>query len=889
MITIDKKVVSRIVFIAVLIIVIIITGLYFYNIFMWADYPDFGFGFRSATGIDVVGVISDHGRRAGLILGDRFLEVNGKPFSNIKEFRAAMRRDLGEQNTYLVERDGEKFFITISVIPKGLKRSFSESGFLCLLGLCYILIGTLVFLMKPHQRTSWIFYIFSITVGLFFTYLYTAGEMTPFWLETVNTLNYTLIPAVFIHLAFSFPEERHLIRKYPYFSFLPYVISIILFICVRYTTPTILDTPKTLVIFIVSYMVLGVLLFLGSCLQLWLKSQSEMVKLRSKIILLGFAISASVPLIDLVSSTLFHLYLLPSYNLYLPFFIVFPLFIGYSIVKHDLFDIDAIIKRTYGYVLTTVAIAGIYGLFVFLSNLAFGRFEITNSPMFPLIFILGVIFLFNPVRNRLQRFIDRVFYRLEYDYQETVQRISETMRSLLSLNEIGKSIMDIALGVMFIDSGCLLLLNRKKQEYECLTLAGKREICQGRRGEKENTTIEKGQGKGDSGQDGQTFLDIKEVKTGEIEVRATLRPNGGEGDSQLSELKLSVDAPLIQKIAERKKEVTIYDIQEDPLYEKEKAAYQKIFDQLKATLVIPLIYEDRLTGLISLGEKKSGKFYRREDINLLKTLANQGAVAIENALLLEEVIEKERMEEELSIARDLQTSMLPATCPKVKGFEIAALSIPAREVGGDFFDFIDIGEDRLGLVIGDVTGKSVSGALIMAASRSVFRMLSEEKSDVSSIMIRANQRLKKDVKKNMFVALLYAILDINNRTLSLCNAGQMPPIYLSKKTGKADFVKTEGDTFPLGIIEKVEYQDTSIQFQEGDRVVFCTDGIVEALNNQNKMFSFERLLKVVQESKSLTAEALLKDIIDSVEEFTGDTAQYDDMTIIVLQVAESKP
>ena len=161
---------------------------------------------------------------------------------------------------------------------------------------------------------------------------------------------------------------------------------------------------------------------------------------------------------------------------------------------------------------------------------------------------------------------------------------------------------------------------------------------------------------------------------------------------------------------------------------------------------MPLIYEDQLTGLIALGQKKSGKFYRGEDINLLNILANQSAVAIENAQMVEEVIEKERMEEELSIARDLQVSMLPVECPTVAGFDIAAYCISAREVGGDFYDFIEMGKDKAGFDIGDVTGKSVSGALVMSASRSVFRMLSEEELSVSESMMRANRRLKKDVK-----------------------------------------------------------------------------------------------------------------------------------------------
>ena len=265
-----------------------------------------------------------------------------------------------------------------------------------------------------------------------------------------------------------------------------------------------------------------------------------------------------------------------------------------------------------------------------------------------------------------------------------------------------------------------------------------------------------------------------------------------------------------------------------------KTPAKRYLNDLSATLIVPLIYEDQLTGLIALGQKKSGKFYRGEDINLLNILANQSAVAIENARMVEEVIEKERMEEELTIARDLQVSMLPAECPTVAGFDIAAYSMSAREVGGDFYDFIEMGEDKAGFVIGDVTGKSVSGALVMSASRTLFRMLSEEELSVKDSMMRANRRLKKDVKSGMFVALLYAVLNSQDRTLTMCSAGQTQPVMMSAKTAQASLVATKGDTFPLGILEDADYEETRLQLQPGDKVVFYTDGIVEAMNEAER-------------------------------------------------------
>jgi len=263
-------------------------------------------------------------------------------------------------------------------------------------------------------------------------------------------------------------------------------------------------------------------------------------------------------------------------------------------------------------------------------------------------------------------------------------------------------------------------------------------------------------------------------------------------------------------------------------------------------------------------------------------LAFAGAVGIEYSRLFKEFLVKRRMEEDLTSAHDLQMSMLPASCPEIEGYQIAASSTPAREVGGDFFDFFKIGEGKVGLIIGDVTGKSVSGALIMSASRSVFRMLSEEELSVGETMMRANRRLKKDIKSGMFVALLYAVLDAEGGSIGLCSAGQTQPLLMSAKTAEATLVETVGDTFPLGILDDANYEETQLQMEPGDKVVFYTDGIVEAMNKHDDMYGFERLQEVIKSSPAETAEALMKDIIKDVSDFTGAAPQHDDLTIIVV-------
>jgi serine phosphatase RsbU (regulator of sigma subunit) len=267
-------------------------------------------------------------------------------------------------------------------------------------------------------------------------------------------------------------------------------------------------------------------------------------------------------------------------------------------------------------------------------------------------------------------------------------------------------------------------------------------------------------------------------------------------------------------------------------------------------------------------------------------LAYLGAVAIEHGSLFKEVLSKLRMEKDLSFARDIQMSMLPESCPTIEGYHIAASSTPAREVSGDFFDFIDIDEGKIGFVIADVTGKSVSGALVMTAAKSVFRLLSEEKLSVGDIMIRANKQIKKDITKakGMFVALLYAELNVADKSLGLCSAGQTQPILLSAKTGEATLIETEGDAFPLGIIDFAEYQETKLQLDSGDLVVFYTDGVVEALNKKGKMYGFERFLEVIKDNSGLDADIFLEKLIDDVNRFVGKAEQHDDLTIVVIKV-----
>jgi serine phosphatase RsbU (regulator of sigma subunit) len=549
----------------------------------------------------------------------------------------------------------------------------------------------------------------------------------------------------------------------------------------------------------------------------------------------GITVALFIPLVELLSNLVFKVSLFPNPILFYLFFLVFfPLSIGYAIVRHDLFEVDVIVRRTYGYVLSTAAIIGAFVLIQSLLNVAFQTSEISRSPLFPILFALGVVFLFKPLHERFQGFVDRVFYRQQYDYRKTIKDVSETMIRILNPGEIYGTLVGSAVKEMSLENGVIFLPDPARQGYRLQAAEG---------------------------------IDTKELVSGEIDN----------------------NDPLLRAIEEKKDAIFRHDLDLHPLFEGSREVLQNTFRSFASELMLPLKYKDEIRGIISLGRKKSGKMFTPEDLDLLKTLINQSAVALENAKLFEENLEKGRMEEELKIAHDIQVGMLPEKAPSIEGFKIAASSIPAKEVGGDFYDFIEMGGNgtggKLGIVVGDVSGKAVSGALVMAASRSIFRVLAEvHATTVKEVMSTGNVRLNSDVKKGMFVALVYAVLDPRQKTLTLSNAGQTQPVICSNGSSTPVYIDTEGDRFPLGIIKDCDYQETQVQLKQGDTVVFYTDGVVEAMNGKGELYGFERFLTSIEKAKELDANTLLEKLMDDVESYVGDVEQHDDLTIVVVKV-----
>jgi len=244
--------------------------------------------------------------------------------------------------------------------------------------------------------------------------------------------------------------------------------------------------------------------------------------------------------------------------------------------------------------------------------------------------------------------------------------------------------------------------------------------------------------------------------------------------------------------------------------------------------------------------------------------------------------EKERIEKELDIARGIQQSFLPDFPPEIEGMDIAGLSLPAREVGGDFYDYIPLPDGRWGLVIADVSGKGVPAALYMGISRTLVRANAATHSSVSGTICRANDMITESDHSSMFVTLFYGVLDVEEKTLTYVSAGHNHPVML--KHGSTDTILLKADGIALGVIQNIRLEEQKIQLDSGDILILYTDGVTETIDRAEQEFGEERLTVLVQENSHRSSSELVELIKDEVIRFSEGQAQFDDITLMILKI-----
>ena len=302
----------------------------------------------------------------------------------------------------------------------------------------------------------------------------------------------------------------------------------------------------------------------------------------------------------------------------------------------------------------------------------------------------------------------------------------------------------------------------------------------------------------------------------------------------------------------------------------------------------PIIYGDVPHGVLHVrGADEAGTPFTQNDLDLLTGLAAQAAMALQNARMHAESLRQQRLQQDLLLAEQIQKSFLPRQLPSVEGIEFVTEYRPAYSVGGDFYDVFWLNYDRLGVFIGDVSGKGVSAALLMARISSDLRLAAMSEIDPARALGHVNRIVLERRQPDIFVTGIYLTLDVKTHQMTLANAGHLPPFIRRRDAGKLERIDGGAGT-AIGIFDDAEYEQVALQLEPGDTMVLCTDGVLEATNVAGEQYGFERLEASLGGGHSRSADLAAR-LQKDLREHVGEAAQYDDLTLIVFGIAATTP
>jgi sigma-B regulation protein RsbU (phosphoserine phosphatase) len=345
---------------------------------------------------------------------------------------------------------------------------------------------------------------------------------------------------------------------------------------------------------------------------------------------------------------------------------------------------------------------------------------------------------------------------------------------------------------------------------------------------------------------------------------------------------LKNDIPLgrgiVGQAAQTKQAILVPDVKKD-------SRYVEANPETRSELAVPLIYKDKVIGVLDLEHTRRG-FFTDDHSRTMMTLAAQVAIAVENARLYEEIARQERrLERDLALARELQVRLLPQKSPKLAHLELAAKFIPARAIGGDLYDFIPYSLSRLGIVIGDVSGKGAPAAIYAALVSGILRSHAPIEPGPAEMLKAVNMSLAERRIEAQFVSLIYAVWDDEHRTLTVANSGLPRPIHVHD--GKNHVIDATG--LPLGLFDDADYDEFRFRMKPGDMFVFFSDGILDARNRNGQLFGRGRVEQIVADCGGKSADCVVDSLFQAVAEHSAGVEAFDDQTVVALKVKDGAP
>ncbi len=800
--------------------------------------------------------------KAGVLAGDTVLELEGKPYLALGEAIGAIaHKHPGEalEVAVLHKSGGPVQRVKIPLVSQWEGASdywvFVVTLHVLLPLLCMGL-GFSVVALRPREKLAWV--LLGLLVG--FSQIFGLSfENQDGSLISNLALGYKMVFSstwvlwLFV-LGVYFPEQLGFERRHPWLKWLGIVpLSALAVVGVIYNelvvnsyaaqkhfgamlSPVLGNISGTLVL-------LGIASFFVLIVAKYFVASSRDAKRRLRLLYWGMFL-AVVPTLSLVVVSIVQKKAIDDYPKWveLPALLLtflFPVTLAYSIVAHKAMDITVVLRQGMQYTLARRGVGVLQGLLTGGLLIAIARLVQSHQASSERVLViislgLALILLLGRVSKRSAKWIDRRFFRDSYDAEQLLMELSEQVRTIVEMHPLLETVARRISESLHVPQVAVLL-------------------------------------------HGGTAFQLAY----------------GLGYESAVPVSFSETSGTVQQLIEAKQPTRVY-LQDANNWVNRTAMVgveeRGTLEKLQAELLIPLLAMGRLLGFISLGQKRSEEPYSRTDLKLLGSVAAQTGLALENARLTsavaEEAAQRESMRREVEIAREVQERLFPQNLPTVDGLDYCGLCRPARGVGGDYYDFLLLPDGALGVAVGDVSGKGISAALMMASLQASLRgqtMLGPE--NMAALVERVNRLVYEVSSPERYATFFFAQYNGESRMLTYVNAGHNPPMVLSKCGEEWKLRRLEVGGTVVGLLPQFTYSQDSLRLNPGDVLVAFTDGISEAMNGADEEWGEESLLETLKSCDGKCARETVACIMAAADEFTAGTKQYDDMTVVVMKVA----
>ncbi len=766
----------------------------------------------------------------------------------------------GTNVPYLIKRGNHH--LQLSVPLTSTRANLQDYMVNLALALVYLGIGFWVYLRSANERPAALFYMLCLFFALYFV---TNLNQVSYYLGAIITQNigalarFTL-PAVFLHFFLIFPSRKAMLTRHPFLTPLLYAMPMMLYL--RFTMDQFIG-ERGAQIHPTIWMILGLYYVFGlvALLHGYFSYRDPMMRQRVRIMTFG-TMAAVIPFL-IFKIGMEELTFQPALaRLGVVPLAAIPISFGYCVARYRVLQIDLLLKKSLSYALLTATVwIGYLGLAWYLGGKVLALFPYA-SPLVAVGVSLGVAASLWPLRRRLQMNLDHGFYHARDNMTALIEEFSKDIPRIIKrdelLDRVGKRLCD----VLQLPGLVVYLAGDEKDSYD-FHIAG---VVSGTEGRHRRP------------------LDISSSEIQNITVLKPRYPDSmqlpalGPGLAETGE-HFFVDAteslPMDGRQAITREQAEL----------KNRHQEQDMLSDFGMQLLIPLITSERLIGLVALPPCQDSEEYQVHEIQLLTIVAGQVALQVENTRLYEEEVAKQKLEEEMAMARKIQARLLPESIPEFSGIQIDAINISSKQVSGDYYDVIERSDGKLAIIIADVSGKGMPASILASNLQAALRAQCDTCESPSLVLERVNRQIHASTDPAHFATLFLAIFDPEEHTLLCSSGGHNPPVVL-RANGDIELLEAGG--LPLGAFDFGQYKEELIKLYHGDLVFFYTDGVTETKGpDGDEDFGEDRLNAMLRSSRDKDVSQLFDEVRDQLFDFSGTTDADDDITMVGLKICDA--